>query len=442
MVGGFQRGSTPTCEPDTTCGCCTSGAPDRRPGPGPPDRAPHPGRRCRPSAQRVVLDPRPGPPQPQQRPARCCSSMHGATWSHSPCSTSCVGPVGRGRMPDRDDGARLARCQDRSSWSGGCPSHRPGPRPRPAMSSTRASPTPLPGLPRWPLWASRSGSWSAGSTRPCSAPKTSSSPTALPAPAPCPASLPTYLQVVKPGRTRPAGGHSLQGGQLAWPSWSSGLGGAPAASRGWLQCAEAAAAFSTFPPVPFGSSGRHRASCSGLFRPPPWTSGWWPLGCRGSTTSRALGRVSVDLRLLRDLSWYPRYREARHLAGRGRRARRRGASADPETFARCLATVSSGLYENNRWRGVAAAYRQREAAVDGYRICAPFLDAPLRGRRRAARCCAPSLTACGWGGTASTGPCTASTFPLATRRGGAASSRSRGGGSPLGAEPDDMALRW
>ena len=256
--------------------------------------------------------------------------------------------------------------------------------------------------------------------------------------------------VQAPGAPDLLAGIRFKGGQLAWPfvellAWEAPLQRPEewAAVRGRLT-----AAFSDFSPralrVFWPGTERPAVGCSDAT-----TLDQWLVAARLSRLHdqpRPWGEVSVDLRLLRDLSWYPRYREAHATWREG--AGGLGAEVPPqtrETFARCLATgLVVGLYENNRWRGVAAAYRQREAAVDGYRICALFLDAPLRGRRRAAPLLRALVDRLPDGGRDSVhGPVHRLNLPArnTARRCGIVPVAGWWFAS-LGAEPDDMALRW
>lgn len=58
--------------------------------------------------------------------------------------------------------------------------------------------------------------------------------------------------------------------------------------------------------------------------------------------------------------------------------------ADRQTWARCLETGAIVCARSSgRWAGVMAAARAAERSIEGYCVQELFLDAPLRGRRRA-----------------------------------------------------------
>ncbi len=185
-------------------------------------------------------------------------------------------------------------------------------------------------------------------------------------------------------------GIRFKAGRVQWPfvellAWDAPLSRPEdwSAVRRRLQ-----AAFAAFSPRAF------RLRWPGIQRPPlgrpeRTTLDQWLVAARLSELHqqpRPWGEVSVDLRVLRDLAWYPRYASAHATWRDGAGAL--GAEVPPlarEGFARCLETgLVTGVFENGRWQGVAAACRQREADLDGYQVCALFLDTRLRGRRRAA----------------------------------------------------------
>lgn len=184
-------------------------------------------------------------------------------------------------------------------------------------------------------------------------------------------------------------GIRFKGGDLAWPfvdlfAWDRPVEG----QRAWARlCERVRAEFAAFAP-------RHlRLRWPGSDRPPLRPEDLEPdlrlVAERLEhlrTRPRPWGEAAVDVRVAHDLAFFDEY-QAAHAAWRAQ-AGPLGGEVSPESepdLDRCIQTGAVVcLFHGERWAGLMAASRASDRAVDGFCVRELFLDAPVRGRRRAA----------------------------------------------------------